>query len=120
MSLEQANKTRVDEELLKSDGSASEIRYHENKLFNGFAVCERYQDGTIMYEEEYVKGKPVGWTYEYYPNGQLKSRLLRFYQTDWEYQDYEENGNETASARVTTMSTINEDCAHYGVDYYYS
>lgn len=119
MSLEQAHKRRLAYALLESNGSADEIKYYEGKLFTGFAVTYYYPNGNVDSEEEYVNGERVGWMYEYYENGNLKYKSLRLWQTSYEFEYYDENGNQTKGGLLSTMEDILERLAEYGVDYFY-
>ncbi len=103
MSLNQPNKTRVDyDDLVPYGETAEEIYDYNGKLFSGYAVFERFQNGEIMYEEEFKNGKHYGWTNEYYPNGQIKDKTLECLETSLEFYQYDENGNQTGGGKVVS------------------
>lgn len=115
MSLQQAHKLRLNYDLLESDGSASGTKYYEGKLFSGFAVFDYFQNGNVMYEEEYVKGELMGWTYLYHTNGNLKKRVFQLWESDFEYHDYDENGIETDFGILAEPQFLADQKARYGI-----
>lgn len=103
MSLKQPNKIRVNHSDLERYGeTAEEIYAYNGKLFSGYAVLDRFQNGDIEYEIEYKNGKHYGWENEYYPNGQIKDETLTCLETSLEFYEYDENGNQTGGGKVVS------------------
>jgi len=58
------------------DGGGGEILYYKNEPFTGFVV-DYYENGNIIYEEEYKDGYKNGAMRQYFKNGQINEECFK-------------------------------------------
>lgn len=119
MKLKQPNKTRINFQdiqwgNLDYDGSSKVL--HNNKLFSGYVVYDRYDNDNIMNETEYKNGSHVGWENEYNIEGQLTYSCLTVGETPLEVYKYDDNGVLTNHWKTVGDAYYEEMVRKYNLD----
>ncbi|MES2616768.1 MAG: hypothetical protein V4613_02760 [Bacteroidota bacterium] len=118
MPLKEPHKVRVYIDELEEMG----LDYLEyNGLpFNGYAVYDYFkpEDNAAIEVEgeiEYRDGFKKGWDIEYYPNGNIKIEMLRFFETPLLVIEYNELGIEIYRSRQVSLEDYDDMIEKYNI-----
>lgn len=110
---------RVDENQLTYMGhgkyTGEEFNYR-GKPFTGFVVMDRYENGNILFEKEYVNGQITGWEVEYHENGIIKEETLMAGATVIMYREFSKDGALLDEEWLESKAFYNEIAEETGMD----
>jgi len=117
--LKRPNIIRVDEKQLTYMGhgkyTGEEYNY-QGKPFTGFAVIDYYSNGNISFEQEYVKGQPLGWRVDYHDNGKIEYECLMAGATSIMYREFSKDGVLLDEGWLESKTFYNEIADETGMD----
>ena len=112
------DKQRIDFEDLQSTGVGTYIGQDMNYKgapFTGFEIYGYHENGKIAGEFQYVNGERMGWTIEYYDNGEVENETLNYGATTVYFAEYDKEGKKTGS-HFFAKELLEKVCAFTGED----
>lgn len=116
--LKETDKIRVPinqlEDIRQSHGGY-DFYHYQGKPFNGYLVMDYFENGNVMFEEEYRDGEHQGWDNEYYETGELKESSLMLGATTLKYWEYNKDGSVAKEGKQMSKEKYNQLVTQYNL-----